>query len=154
MVTPLNVEIVEVAQHIHDFVRTGATVIDVAQEVEHVDGQLLDEVTHGNDEVINAMCRYDGLDNHVHIGLLVGIAAVLVQKLLDDVGEVLRQCLVNLGAAVFGRDIAAHLHQAVDGDEIPVVEVILVGDFVLDEFKFLGRIIDERAQVFLLTCAQ
>ena len=101
VVTPLDVEIVEVAQDIHNFVGAGATVIDVAQEVQHVDGQLLDEVAHGNDEIINAMRRNDGLDDHVHIGLLVGVAAVLVQEFLDNVGEVLRERLVDLGAAIF-----------------------------------------------------
>ena len=101
MVTPLDVEIVEIAQDIHNLVGAWATVIDVAQEVQHVDGQLLNEVAHGNDEIINALRGNDGLDDHVHVGLLVGVAAVLVQELLDNVGEVLRERLVHLGAAIF-----------------------------------------------------
>ena len=85
MITPLNIKVVVVAQDIHDFIGAGTTVIDVAQEVQHVDGQLLNQVTHGDDEFIHAMSRDDGLDDHIDIGLLVGVAAMLVQKLLDDI---------------------------------------------------------------------
>ena len=90
MVAPLDVKIVESAQDVHNLVRTGTTVIDISQKVKHVNGQLLNEVAHGNDEVIDTVRRNDGLDDHIHIGLLVGIAAVLVHELLNNVGKVLR----------------------------------------------------------------
>ena len=101
MVAPLNIKIVVVAQDIHDFIRARTTIIDVAQEVQHINSQLLNQVTHGDDEFIYTMCRNDCLDNHIDISLLVGVTAALVQQLLDDIREIPGQCLVNLGTAVF-----------------------------------------------------
>ena len=100
VVTPLDVKVVEAAQDVHDLVGTGTAVIHVSQQVQHVDGQLLDEIAHGDDELIDAVGRDDGADDHVNIGLLVGVAAVLVHQLLDDVREILGQRLVNLRAAI------------------------------------------------------
>ena len=154
VVSPLDIEVVETAQDVHDLVRAGATIIHVSQNVQYIDSEVLDKVAHGNDEVIGPMRGDDGADNHIDVGLLVGVAAVLMHELLDDVGEVLGQCLVHLGAAILGRDVTAYPHQSVDGDEIPVIEFIFVGDFFLDQFQFLGRIVDKRAQVLLLTRAK
>ena len=50
--------------------------------------------------------------------------------------------------------MAAHSHQSVDGDKVPVIQVVLVSNLVLDKFQFLGRIVDEGAQVLLLPCAE
>ncbi len=154
MVTPLDVKVVEPAQDIHDLVGAGATVIDVAQDVQHVDGELLDEVTHRDDEFIDAVSRDDGLDNHIDIGLLVGVAAVLVQQLLDNVGEVLGQRLVNLGTAILGRHMTTNPDQTVNRDEVPVIQIFLVGNFLLDKFQLLGRIVNKSTQFLLLTSAQ
>ena len=101
VVAPLDIKVVVVAQDVHDFIRAGTAVIDVAQEVQHINGQLLNQVTHGDNEFIYTMGRNDGLDNHIDISLLVWVTTMLVQKLLDDIREILGQCLVNLGTAIF-----------------------------------------------------
>ena len=154
MVAPLDVEVVIVAQYIHDFVGTRSAVVYIAQDVQHVDGELLYEVAHGDDEVVGPLRRDDGAHHYVYIGLLVGVARVLVQQFLDDVGEVGRQGLVHFRPRVLRRHVAAHFHQTVDVDEIPVVEVASVGDAAFHKFQFQLRVVDERAQFFLFLGAQ
>ena len=100
VVTPLDIKVMEVAQDVHNLVGAGTAVIHVTQQVQHVDGQLLNQVAHGDDELIDTVRRDNGLDNHIDVGLLVRVAAVLVHQLLDDIGKVLGKRLVDLGAAV------------------------------------------------------
>ena len=101
--------------------------------MQHVNRQLLDEVAHGDDKFIDTVGRDDGLDDHIHIGLLVGVTAALMQQLLNNVGEVLRQSLVNLGTAILGRDMTTNPDQTVDGNEVPIIQILLVGNFFLDK---------------------
>ena len=115
-----------------------------------VDGELVDEVAHGDDEVVGTVGADDSADNHIDISLLVGVAGALVQQLLDDIGEVARQGLSDLGTGILRRDVAAYLDQSVDGDEVPVVQFLLVIKSALDQFELLLGVVDEGAQVFLL----
>ena len=84
------------AQGVHDDMRTGAAVVDVAKNVQLVDGQTLDDVTDGADEIIGTTCRYDGVYDYAYIGSLIVVAKALVQKLLDDIRKILRQRLAHL----------------------------------------------------------
>ena len=147
MIAPLDVPGVILAQRVHNLVGSRAAVVDVAEDVELVDGQPLYHVADGADEVVGSACRDDGVDDHGHIGGLVLILRTLVQQFLDDVAEVLGERLAHLRAGVFRGDVAAHFHQLVDGDAVPVVDVLLLG---LDELQLLLRIVDERAEFLLL----
>ena len=79
------------AQGVHDLMGTWASVVDVAQDVQLVDGQTLDDVADGHDEVVGTTCRNDGVDDDADVGGFVAVAQTLVKQLLDDVGEVLWQ---------------------------------------------------------------
>ena len=96
VVAPLDVQVVIGAQDVHDFVGALATVEHIAQNVQTVDGELVDEVAHGDDEVVGTACADDGAHNHVDIALLVGVAGALMQQLLDDVREVAGQGFCDL----------------------------------------------------------
>ena len=126
------------AQRVHDDVRTGAAVVDVAQDVQLVDGQALDDVRDGHDEIVGTSSRDDSVHNDGHVGRLILVVRAFVQQFLDDVGKLLGQRLAHLAAGVLRRDVAADAHQLVDGDAIPVVKVFLLR---LDEFQFLLWII-------------
>ena len=150
VIAPLDVPRVVLAQGVHDDVGTRATIVDVAQYVQLVDGQALDDVTDGADEIISTTRRYDGVDNHADVGSLVVVAQTLVQQLFDDIGKIVRQRLAHLRTGVLAADIATHLYQLVDGDAIPIVDILLLG---LDELQLLLRIVDEGAQLLLLALA-
>ena len=138
------------AQGVHDDVGSRSSVIDVAQDMQLVDGQTLDDVADGHDEVVGASCGDDGIDDDTDVGGLVAVAQALVEQFLDDIGEVGREGLAHLRTSVLRRDITTHLHQLVDGDAVPVVEILLLR---LDELELLLRIVDERAEFLLLRLA-
>ena len=73
------------SEGIHDDVCPRASVVDVAQDMQLVDGEALDDVADGNDEVVSPACRYDSIDNDVHISRLVMIGKTLMKQLLDDI---------------------------------------------------------------------
>ena len=139
------------AKRVHDEVRAGAAVENVAQDVKAVDGQALDEAAEGHDEVVRAAGGDDGVDNHVEVGLLVVVLERLVEELLDDVGELLGQTLAHLRAGVLRRDVAA------DGDELVERGLVVVGQVPvggLDELELLFGIINQGAEILLLLFAQ
>ena len=74
-----------------------------------------------------------------------------MKELLDDVGEIGGQRLAHLRAGVFARHVAAHGHQVVERNVVPIIDV---GLRILHQLKLLLRIIDERAQLALLAVAK
>ena len=151
MVAPLDVDVVEVAERVHDEVCARTAVVDIAEDVQAVDGQALDEIAEGDDEVVGAARADDGADDDVEVGLLVVVVGTLVQQLFYNIGILLGQALAHLRAGVFRRDTAADGDKLVECGLVIVVEGALV---LLDQFQFLFGIINERAQVLLLLLAQ
>ena len=151
MVAPLDVDVVVLRQRVHDEVRALAPVVDIAQDVQAVDGEPLDEVAQGGDELVGAVGGDDGADDAVEVVLLVVAVAGLVEQFLDDVGELAWQGLAHLRAGVLRRHVAADGHQAV---ERRVVEVLQVGLGLLDKFQFLLGVVDEGADVLQFLLAQ
>ena len=88
VVAPLDVPTVVVTQRVHDDVRTGASVVDVAQDVQLVDGQPLYHLGYGHDEVVGPARGDDSVHDDVHVGRLVSVLRVLMEQFLDDIGEV------------------------------------------------------------------
>ena len=124
----------------------GPSVEDVAEDVKLVDGQPLDDVADGYDEVVGTAGVDNGVDDALYVGCLVDVLATLVEQFLDDVGEVGRQGLAHLRVGVFAGDVAANAHEPVDHDVVPFAEVALLD---LDELELLLGIVDERAELAL-----
>ena len=85
-----------VAERVHNQVGTWSAVINVAEDVQTVDGQALDEVADGYDEMVGAARADDGLDDDVEVSLLVVVLRRLVQQFLNDVCKFFRQALAHL----------------------------------------------------------
>ena len=128
MVSPLDVKIMESAKHIHDLVGTWSAVKHVTKYVKGVDGELLNQVAYGDNEIVGTTSGYDGLDDNVNIGLLVAVGGILVQQLLNDIREAGGQRFADFGARILRRNITAHTHKTVYGDKVPVVKILVVGD--------------------------
>ena len=79
MVAPLNIKVVIVAQSIHNNVCARPTVIDIAYNMERVNRQTLNQVAHGNDEIIRTLCSNNRADNHIDIGMLIRLNGRFVQ---------------------------------------------------------------------------
>ena len=88
-------------EQIHEAVGSRPTVVDVAKDMKLVDGEALDDVGDGHDEVVGSSCGDDGVDDDIHVVGLVLILRPLMEKLLDNVGEIGRQRFANLRTCVF-----------------------------------------------------
>ena len=73
-----------------------STVIDVAENMQLVDGKTLDDVTYGYDESVCSACRDNRINDDIHVVGLVGVVCTLMQELLNDVAETLWQSLSYL----------------------------------------------------------
>ena len=151
VVTPLHIPAVIAAHLVEDDMCAWTTVVDVAQNMELVDGKALDNVGDGYDEVVGTPCTDDGVYDDVDVSCLVMVFSMLMQEFLDDVGEVAWQRLAHLGTGVFARYITAYSHQLVEGDVIPVVNVSFS---LFHLFQHLFRIIDESAELTFILFAQ
>ena len=71
MIAPLDIPIMVIAEDIHDMMRSVSSVKDVAQDMERVNGQSLDQVTKCCDESIGAAGTDNGINDDFRICLLV-----------------------------------------------------------------------------------
>ena len=144
MVAPLYVVVAVVGQGVHDDVRSGTAVVDVAEDVEAVDAQALYDLADGLDEWLGLAGGDDGVEDAPVVIVLVLARGGLVQQLLDDVGELPGEGLADLGARVLGRHAPEHLHQLVKRD---LVYVLHVGLGAVEQLELLAGIVDEGAEL-------
>ena len=90
-----------------------------------VDGKALDDIAQGDDEIVGSAGRYDSVHDSCYIFCLVIIVGALVEQFLDDITEISGKGFSYFRTGVFATDVAANLHQLVDSDVIPVVDVFL-----------------------------
>ena len=147
MVPPLYVHIVEAHELIHNDVRPGTSVIDVPYNVQIVNGQVLNQVAQGNDELVRRIILNDGMYDFVIVQFLVIVVVVHVKQLVNDVGKFLRHLFADLGAGVLGGHLLAALYQAVDGDFLPILGVV---PLLHHTGQVPLRIINQVGQLYLL----
>ena len=80
---------------------TLSAIVDVTKNMQLVDGQSLDDITDGDDEVVSTTCRDDGIHDTTDIGSLVYIVCPFKHQFFDDVVEFRRQGLANLRTGIF-----------------------------------------------------
>lgn len=144
VVAPLDVEVVELAEAVHNEVGAGATIEDVAENVKSLDGEALDDVAEGCNKMVGTTSIYNGADDGLVVAMLVGVIGALVEEFLDDVGVFLGKAFAHLGASVFCREVAA------DEDEIikrTAIEFIVDVHLLMDELELLFGVIDKRTEV-------
>lgn len=88
VVAPGDVPVVVTGQDVEDGVGTGTSVINVTKDVELVDDEALDDVADGDDKLVGAANLDDRGDDRSHIVDFVLRVGMLMEQLLDDVGEV------------------------------------------------------------------
>ena len=121
MVAPLDIHIVELHQLFHNDICSGSPVKDIADDMEIVDGQVLDQVAQRLDELRAHFAVDDGADDLIVVYLLVFIAVIHMDQLVDDISECRRHFLTHLGSGVFGRHLFTDAYKAVNGDPLPVL---------------------------------
>ena len=112
-----------IAKDVHDVMRPVSSIKDVTQNMERIDGQSLDQLAEGDDEIVCPTGADDGVDNHFDVCLSVRKHGVVVQQFLNDIRELLRQCFPNLGTGILGRNILTQGNQLVQCSEIPTFNI-------------------------------
>ena len=134
-------------QPVHDLGRPAAAVEDVADQMDVVDREHLDELGERADEVLGGVGLQDGIDDALVIAhAVVVLVWVRVQQLIDDVGEIVRDGLADLRARVAAGEPARDGNETVEHGLVPGGGVQARAAHELD---LLTRVVDERAQVAL-----
>lgn len=111
-----------------------------------VNGEPLDQVAEGDDEMARPLGGNDGGDDAAIVCLLILHLLLFAKEFFDDVRVIARKFLAHARTGVFGGDAPVHPYQAVDGRLVPVVQVLLRR---FDAGKFFRRIVDERGKGLL-----
>ena len=102
-------------QLVEDDVRAGASVVDVADDVQVLNREALDQLGEGDDEGLCAAGRHDGIDLALVVGRLVFDAFLVVEQFFDGFGDTRRQQLAYGVAPVLGAQAAGELGEAHQG---------------------------------------
>ena len=143
VVTPLDINVVEVHELFHNKIRPCTSVKDISDDVKGVDGQVLDKLTEGYDELVRKINLDDAVYDLTVIELLVEVVHVKVKELVDGVGVVGRHLLADLGPCVLGAYNTTNRDKPVYGYLLMLLEVLLCIGLVMSYFiNYFSGIID------------
>ena len=83
--------------------------------------------------------------------MLVWLYTRFMQQLLNNVREFCRKRLTHFRACIFGRNILAYLHQLIQCNQIPVIQI---GFLLFDQLQLFFGIINQSTYFFLFTLTQ
>ena len=75
MVAPLDIKIPHGGEHVQDLRCTRSAVEDIANDMQRVNGQRMNEIRYGYQQLIGTAGLDDGIDD----GVVVGVAVVLLE---------------------------------------------------------------------------
>ena len=144
VVAPLNVHTVHVEQAVQDNICPGTTVKNISHNVQMIYSQLLDHMA----DRLNHFCCLTNLDNggdHALIVIsLIGFIVTNMEKFVNDKLVILRHGRANLVAGIFNRYKTTDLHQPVQGNAIPFIQIV---DFISNQGQFFSRIVNQSRQI-------
>ena len=121
MISPLDIYIVELHQLVHNKIRPGAPVENISDDMEIIDGQVLDQVAERLNKLRSHSDLDNGVDDLVVVNLFIFVIIVHMQKLVNNIGEVRRHLFTHLGPGIFGGRFLADPDQPVDHHLLPVL---------------------------------
>ena len=147
VIAPLDVHRGMLHQQVQYGVGAVAAVEEVADDVQAVDGQALDEHGERDDEVGAAVNLYDGIEQALVVDeLRVVRLGPRIHELDDDGGAALRDKAAHLR----GRILEAHeLGELQQLGEVAAVPGRRVAAFIPDLLQLFLRVVDERAELGL-----
>ena len=144
VVAPLDVDMGEAHQLVHDLVRPGPSVENIPDDVEPVDGQGADQGAGGDDKLLRNAGIQNGSDDFVVVEVLVHVVGD-VQQLVQNIGKAGRHFGTDFTAGVLGGNGVAHHNQPVHGDPAPFVRQL---PHPPEPFDFFLGPIDQHSQGF------
>ena len=141
VVAPLDIYIVEVHELVHDNVRARSTVEDIADDMQTVHSQVLDQVAERPDELVPHLDVDDGVNDLIVVNFLVVIVVVHMKKFVDDICECRWHFFTHLRSCKLRGYFFTDAHQAVDRDPLPVLcEFSLFLDLADVPFRIVDQI--------------
>ena len=144
VIAPLDVYVVGPHQRIHNDIRTGPPVENITHNVQIVHNQRLDHLADGFNH-IGGLTNLDGGVDHVFIQILSG-ATFLCQmdQLVQDLLIIGIHVRTDFGTSVLGGDIAAQIHQTVNGEPVPLIQILV---FISNQSNLGLGIVDQGSQI-------
>ena len=147
VISPLDIHIMEAHQLLHNDIRPGASVKNIPNNMEIINGKILDQPAERCYKFIRNTGVYDRMDNLIVIKLFIFIISIHMKQFINGICIFLRHLFANLGTGILGCHLPANLYQPVNGDTLPVLRISALlhhpGQMAL-------RIIDQVCQLQLL----
>ena len=151
VVAPLNIHAMVVQNAVHNNICPGATVKNIAHDVQMVNSEPLNDLADSPDQICRLTDIDSGLDNVIIIILAHGGLAADIHQLIDNIGIALRDSQPHLVAGILHGNPAAQGNQPVQRDAVPLVQILFL---VCHHGKLLLRVIDQRGQFIAVTLGQ
>ena len=71
MVAPLDIIVTHGGQHIQNLSGSGTTIEDIADDMQRINGERMNEIGNDDDELVGTACLNDSIDDSVVISLSV-----------------------------------------------------------------------------------
>ena len=145
MVAPFDVHGVVIHQKVHNPVRVGSTVVNIAYDVQPVHRQAFNQAAQRHDKLVSAADVNQGVDDLLMINqLVVVLIRQGVEQLVQYIGIGRRHRLAHLGARIFGGKQAAQLNQIMQRGVKPALGQPSRG---AEQFELFLGVIDQRKQI-------
>ena len=109
---------------VHDNMRSGTSVKNVADNVQMVDNKSSDQVANCHNEFRSPVDFDYRVNNFVIICFLILDFFLFGNKFFNNIGKVFRECLSDFRPCVLGSYSLSNLDESVKSDFVPVVNVI------------------------------
>ena len=131
--------------------RPRTSVINVTHDMQMIYDKLLDELTNCNNKFRSPSDPDDRVHDFIVISLFILHLGLFRDQLLYDICKILWQRLADLGTRILGGNTLCDLHQTIQCDLVPVLQIVLLFH---DNIQLFVGIIDQRRQTFFVLIAQ
>ena len=101
VIAPLDIYVMVPHELVEDFVGTRAAVKQVADDMQFVHGQLLDQMAQCNNQRFRNFGSQDGVNDLAEIAALITVGVIGQQQFIENESIVRVHCFMNSGAGVF-----------------------------------------------------
>ena len=119
MIAPLNINRMVIDKGLHDRIRMRAAIVNIANNMQSLNGQTLNQPTQRFNECRPPASSYNGIDDGSIIRFFIEVARIGIHKLFDDVSEVFGQGFANTRTGVFTRGTFAYGNQTRQHFSVP-----------------------------------
>ena len=130
-------------QQIQNNVRAGATVEQVAHDMQLIHRQMLDQLAQPHNKAVGAAVLDDAAHDLAVVQVFIVILKMGVEQLVQNIAAAGRQTAAHMVAGVLGGHQTADIDQLEKGLGIPLLQCILSGAACFKLRQLFGGIVDQ-----------